>query len=361
MSQQIEPRPQIYAPAPLHRPGPDAFFEQVIANTLASGFDPDAYHVIGNRDADLIADQIMGGAGSSKFVYNFELKGKPVTGVSVVGARQLAYSYGAIHHRLIASTSKRGSLFVFTTYPHGDTPMGVSTMIIDDLAGEPDFYSALVEVEDVKKGNSVQVEAMELRVGLTRDGTPFDRPHYEKIAQAKAYRNGVLAVIPQDVQLRWKVEMLKLGKNEEITASVVDAKRRGVLRFAAVRGIPIERRSLEAITLEQIAGLSEAARTGQDGVFVNAAAALRILAAPEAANRPQVEEKPKQQSRARGSRGKEGERREAPKSGAETPHDPETGEINDEPRREMPQAEERPQSPPPQQEADHSDNEELFS
>ena len=40
---------------------------------VAGGFDVDAWHVMEERDDALIADEILNGPGSSKFVYNFEI------------------------------------------------------------------------------------------------------------------------------------------------------------------------------------------------------------------------------------------------------------------------------------------------
>jgi hypothetical protein len=70
--------------------------------------------------------------------------------------------------------------------------------------------------------------------------------------------------------------MLKLKKTETITASVLDEKRSNVLRFAAQRAIALDRHAVEALTLDQIAGLGDAAREGQLPAFVEAARALGL-------------------------------------------------------------------------------------
>ena len=80
----------------------------------AGVFDIDAYHVMEQRDNALIREEIINGAGSSKFVYQFNLGGKPTTGISVIGARHLAAHYGGLKHKLISSVTKTGSLFKFT-------------------------------------------------------------------------------------------------------------------------------------------------------------------------------------------------------------------------------------------------------
>jgi hypothetical protein len=240
------------------------------------GFDVDAWHVMDERDNALVADEILHGAGSDLFVYNFEIAGKQVSGVSVVGARHLAAHYRGLKHRLVASMQKTRDLLVFQSFPSEHMPMAVSAAREPDLASEPDFYAAVVEVTDIKTGNSIQIERREAREEYRRDGSSYERPNYTTIAQSKAYRNAVLALIPQDVVIRWKAEMLKLKKGETITASVLDQKRSNVLRFAASKGINLDRRAIEHLTLDQIGGLGDAARAGETPAFVHAAQALGL-------------------------------------------------------------------------------------
>jgi hypothetical protein len=240
-----------------------------------SGFDVDAWHVMNERDNALIADEVLHGAGSSTFVYNFEIAGKQVAGISVIGARHLANHYKGLQHRIVASMEKIGPLFSFVAYP-GEHPMSVSCSVVAELAEEADFYAAVVEMTDLKTGNKIQTERRESRVEFRRDGSSYERPNYATIAQSKAYRNAVLALIPQDVVIQWREAMLKLKKTETITASVIDEKRSNVLRFAAQRAISLDRHAVEALTLDQIAGLGDAAREGQLPAFVTAARALGL-------------------------------------------------------------------------------------
>ena len=247
-----------------------------MVRTVTGGFDPDVWHIMNERDNALVADEILHGAGSSSFVYDFSINGQQVAGVSVVGARHLAAHYRGLKHRLVASMSKTGSLFVAQSYPGENTPMQVSAQTVPELESEPDFYSALVEMTDIKTGNSLMVERREMRFETRRDGSRFERPHFQTIAQSKAYRNAVLSLIPQDIIIRWKQEMLKLRKSDTITSSVLDEKRSGVLRFATQHGLAFDRRAIEHLTLEQIGGLGDAARQGQVPAFVNAAHALGL-------------------------------------------------------------------------------------
>ena len=272
MSYAVSERP----PAPTR--GKVQTLEAVRVASSGGGFDVDAWHVMDQRDNALIADEVLNGAGSSKFVYSFPVAGSgDVAGISVIGARHLASHYGGLKHRMVASVQKIGALHTFTSYPQPDMPMSVQTSIIHDLADEEDYYEAIVEITDVKSGNSIQVAKRENRYETKRDGSRFERLHYPTIAQSKCYRNGILAVIPQDIQMRWKLQMLSLNKQDIITVDVMSEKRGAVLRFAASKGLALDRPAVEALTMDQIGGLSDAARAGQQS-FEAAARALSVLA-----------------------------------------------------------------------------------
>ena len=197
-------RPPLVAPRQLQT------IEAVRAVAAGGAFDPDVWHVMDERDNALIADEILHGPGSSKFVYQFDIAGQrdPVSGISVIGARHLAAHYKGLKHRLVAAMQKTGSSFVFTSYPSADQPMAVTASSVPELADEEDFYSAVVEMTDIKTGNSIQMERREPRYGERQGGGHFERPHYATIAQSKAYRNAVLALIPQDIAIRWKMDKL---------------------------------------------------------------------------------------------------------------------------------------------------------
>jgi hypothetical protein len=240
-------------------------------------FDPDAWHVMQQRDNALIEQEILNGAGSSKFVYSFQNQGETVSGISVIGARHLAAHYGGIKHRLIGSVTKTGKQMLFMTYPQPGMPMSMHCTILPELEKEPDFYTVLGEITDLKTGNVVQVETTEMRMGKRRDGTPYVREHYRTIAQSKMFRNGVLDIIPQDVKIEWQQKMLALGKSDIITRDVLSEKRAGVMRYAAKIGLPINRQALETLMLEQIQGLVDAAAEEKLEGFRNSATSLRIL------------------------------------------------------------------------------------
>jgi hypothetical protein len=268
MAQTIT-RPQLVSPRAIQT-------LEAVRSVTGGGFDPDAWHVMDARDNELVSNEILHGAGSSTFVYDFEISGKQVSGVSVVGARHLAAHYRGLKHRLVASMQKSGELFVFQSFPAENMPMAVSASVVTELASEPDFYSSVVEVTDIKTGNAIQIERREARYEKRRDGSQYERPNYQTIAQSKAYRNAVLALVPQDVIIRWKAEMLKLRKSDTITSSVIDEKRQNVLRFAAQHTIALDRRAVQDLTLDQIAGLGDAAREGALPAFANSARALGL-------------------------------------------------------------------------------------
>jgi hypothetical protein len=282
MAETARPRPALVAPRQVQT-------LEAVREVTGGGFDVDAWHVMEARDDALIRDEILHGAGSSTFVYSFDIGGgKIVSGISVIGARHLAHYYKGLKHRMVASTAKTGKLLTFTSYPSEFGNMSMTTAVLDDLEAEEDFYSAICEIIDIKTGNSIQVERREARYEERRGGGWFERPNYPTIAQSKAYRNAILALLPQDVIIPWKLDQLKLKKEEIITASVLDEKRANVLHFAAQKAIALDRHAVEGLTLDQIAGMGDAAREGQLPAFVSAAQALGLdIEVPPEAIEPQ--------------------------------------------------------------------------
>lgn len=252
-----------------------------------SSLDPDLWTVMDQRDNTLIEEEILHGAGSSKYVYSFPIAGSgTVSGISVIGARELAAAYGGLKANLISSISKIGTLLQMKSYPFEGSRMQIFTEKIPELWEEKDYYEVYMVVRDVKTGNDYPVEKKEFRFeersAATLAANPdlareFVRPHYQIIAQSKAWRNGVLSLIPQHVQLEWKEQMLKLGKAEVITGSMIDEKRSGVLRYAASKAIGLDRRAVEALTFDQIAGLADAVKEGRTEQFTEAAGSLGLI------------------------------------------------------------------------------------
>lgn len=331
-------RPSIAAPATYTRPSATQLLDLVISNTAAGGFDVDAYHVMDRRDDNLISQEIINGASSGKFVYSFTISGKQVSGVSVVGARHLAYEYGGLRCTVLSSVEKTGNLWLFRTFPSSGT-FEVRPERFRELEDEPDFYEIMLEISDIKTGNSIQVTKRESRQEKTRDGRLYDRPHYRTIAEAKAFRNGILSLLPQDVILKFKARNLPLADQKiDIGEDVISEKRAGVLQFAAAKGLPLDRHVVEDLTMDQIAGLAEAARTKDVAQFTNAATALGLLSAPDASDAA-TDERPAKaaEKRADGQMRGSDRARSTPKSRATRGEpqraedlpaaDPETGEI----------------------------------
>ena len=226
-------------------------------------FDLEAFHAMEARDNALIADELIHGALSHDFVYAFPgSDGHQQVGVSVVGARHLAAIYGGIRHRLVFTMTKTGSRIIGVTHPAPGVPMVREVMYSQVEADQPDFAYVLVEMTDSKKGNVIQVEITEERTGYDRNGTAYDKPHYAKIAASKAFRNGVLELLPQDVVKRFRDDCAAQDRNGDLTRSAIQDKRSTVLAYATSRGLAIERRTLQELTLDQISGLSDAARAG---------------------------------------------------------------------------------------------------
>jgi hypothetical protein len=239
-----------------------------MARNASGGFDAEAFWVMDKRDNQLVEDEILQGAGSKSFVYSFKISGKQVSGISVIGARHLAATYGGMRHRIIASIQKDGALHTITSYPTEERPMAQSAAILPELADEPDYYQCLVELTDLKTGNTLQVEARERRFESRDDGSHWEKPHFQKIAQSKAYRNAVINIIPQDVVLRWKLQQLAL--TETITDDVIGQKRKAILAYTAKAAIPLARDAVAQLTMEQISALSDVAREGDKARFMDA-------------------------------------------------------------------------------------------
>jgi len=259
----------------------------------AGGYDLDVWHAMQARDVQLIEDQVLHGRASKEFVYEFEIQGKKIRGISVVGARELAATYGGIKSRIIASADKTGDLFVFKTFE----PLQIQASIIPQLAGEEDFYEVVMEVTDIKSGNSIQVRKKESKVEKRRDGTPYVRPHYDVIAESKAFRNGVLSILSQSLLGAFEDRCLKAGNigGEKTLQQLQSA----CLRYATKQGISLERTALLQLTYEQIRGLEDAAAEGKD-VFAAAAMRAQVTlttqgpeqALPEQPSEARVQEEP---------------------------------------------------------------------
>lgn len=336
-------RPQLVQPREMTRTGSrDNLLNKVIENTAQGGFDAEVFHVMNKRDDSLIEDEILNGSQSSKFLYVMEgMKGedgKPVSGISVIGARHLAATYGGLKHRIVASVRKVGSQVINTSYPQPGVPMATHVQSIPEIEGEPDSYTVIIEITDVKKGNSLMVEKTEERYGRRRDGSAFERPNYQIIAQSKAFRNGTLSIVPQDVLIKWKLDLLKLDKHKDlITDGVRDEKLSGLMAFATKNSLPIDRQQSEELTMSQISGLQAAAVLGLPS-FVNAAINLGLLAAAEDAEETKAKTTAKAPANTRKPAATQGGMPETdpgdPGPGdtrgttkAEAPHDPETGEV----------------------------------
>lgn len=241
-----------------------------------SGYMPmdlDMLHAMEKRDEGLIADEILRGGSSEAFTYSFRMSDKTVSGVTVVGARHLASHYGKLKHRLVASIDKKGPRFVFTTYPGPNAQaLAVNVASIEDMAHEPDFYTVIVEIQDISTGLTEQTEITEDRMEKKsrkgkKDDEPdefFERPHYRRIAQSKAFRNAVLNILPQDIIQKFKAQSLDTRNNIDLTRDLMEERRDGILRFATKNAIPINRIALAGLDMVQINGLADAVSVNLD-------------------------------------------------------------------------------------------------
>lgn len=266
--------------------------ENALDNLLArpmrgAAFDLDAWHAMQERDSALIADSVLNGYVGKEYVYRMTVKGETVTGISVIGARALAAEYKGIKARLVSAIDKTGPLFIMRTFD----PPSMQIQHIPELSDQIDFYEVVLEITDIKTGNSIQARKKEEKVGLKRDGGTFARPHFDVIAESKAFRNGVLAIIPQDVVSKFEEKALRAGESGNlITRSDRIA---GVLKFAAAKGVSIDRKHAEGLTTAQIDGLGEAARESVEA-FIRAATSAGLIAGNNTVDAPPAPPEPKQ-------------------------------------------------------------------
>lgn len=240
-----------------------------LQDLLHRPFSPDAWHVMQERDNALIRDEVMHGIASKAFVYEFDIKGSKVTGVSVVGARELASQYKGIKQRIVATVEKRGSLFIFRTF----SPLNIETRLLPELGDEDDFYESIMEVSDIKSGNSVEVRKKETKLERKRDGSFYERPHYDVIADSKAFRNGVLSLLPQSVIQDFKKRCLSAGNAS--AEQTIDQRRSAAAAHAAKHGIALDRKALGELSFAELDGLGTAAGQGLDA-FKRSVAALGL-------------------------------------------------------------------------------------
>lgn len=251
--------------------------ENILQGLLNRPFDPDAWHAMDERDNQLLRDEILHGASSKVFVYEFPMEGKTISGVSVIGARELASQYKGIKSRIVATVEKRGAMFIFRTFQ----PLTIDVRTLHELESDDDFYECVLEIDDIKTGNSLQVRKKEMRMERKRDGSGmFERKHYDVIAESKAYRNGVLGILPQSVIQDFKKRCLAAGNST--TEETIDQLRAKVLTFGAKNSVPMNRAALAALTYAEILGLANSARESLDA-FKSSAAALSLSGGAEPA------------------------------------------------------------------------------
>jgi len=251
------------------------------------GFNAEAWHAMQARDDQLIRDSVLHGYTGKEYVYQFKISGQMVNGVSVVGARELASHYGGIKSRIVASVDKTGSLFVFKSFE----PLAIQAQVIPQLADEDDFYEVVMEITDIKTGNSLQVRKKESKKERRRDSSGYyERSHYDVIAESKAFRNGVLAIIPQNVIAEFERRALSAGNTS--IEKTIDEYRQGVVAYATKHAIPIDRHSVSELTYAEISGLGSAYKESIEA-FQNAAESLGVLRqeqVPQALPREPVEQ-----------------------------------------------------------------------
>lgn len=239
-------------------------------------FSLEAYHAMERRDVALIADELEHGATSKAFVYSFQMDGKTVSGVSVIGARHLVAAYGGVKHRIVGTLDKRAARCTMMTFPYGDTPMAVQIIDRKEWEEVDDWFRVIVEMVDIKTGNSIQVSHEECAMEFRKDKTKFRRPHYTKIAESKAYRNAALALMPQDIVQQFKQAALDARSTIDLTPDLIQDRRDGVLTHATAKGISVDRQAINRLSFAQIDGLVTAVKSSPED-FQRSLEALNVL------------------------------------------------------------------------------------
>jgi hypothetical protein len=118
------------------------------------------------------------------------------------------------------------------------------------------------------------VRKKESRTEKKRDGSTYERPHYDVICESKAFRNGVLSVLPQSVIREFKERCLKAGSTSQ--EATIQQRRAAAGAHAAKNGITLDRGALEGLTYDELTGLAAAAGQGLDQ-FKRSAMALGLI------------------------------------------------------------------------------------
>lgn len=242
----------------IHRPaGAGANAPAMLASSEGK-LTPEIIHAMEERDDQLVRDLVLRGHIAEEYIYEFSTGGKKVRGVSVNGAQELASHYRGITSRVVTSTEKNGDLIIFRTFD----PAGIQVQCVPQLADRPDWYDVTLEVTDTKTGNSVQVRKSESAVGADRFGKEYDRPHFATIADSKAYRNGVLRLVPRSVVNEFK--KLCIQAKTVVQEKTLPERQAELTRYAARFGVSVDRQSINKLTFDEVSGLSDAAMEGGD-------------------------------------------------------------------------------------------------
>lgn len=160
------------------------------------------------RDDQLIPDSILHGY-SGRSTFSLPTSRASPLPESASSAPANWRPITGIKHRIVVAVDKTGSLFVFKSFE----PLNVQANIIPQLVDEDDFYEVVIEITDIKTGNSIQVRKKETKTEKRQNGSSYARPHYDVIAESKAYRNGVLSIIPQSVIKEFEARALRAGNS----------------------------------------------------------------------------------------------------------------------------------------------------
>lgn len=146
-----------------------------------------AIEAFDEEDERAIVQHMSGGGRLDEYVYSFPIEGKPIVGVSWAGASEIARRIGNIE-------------------------------VLPDIKVEQteDAYYGILRVRDNKSGVTILGTARQDKMMKLRTGEERPNRFAFNLALVKAQRNGILALVSENVKQGLIAEFLKLAKARQV-------------------------------------------------------------------------------------------------------------------------------------------------
>ncbi len=165
----------------------------------------EAFELITSTDNLLIKNAILNGYVGDEYIQQIMVEGKLIKHLTVIGCQALALFYGAIKAKVISTIDKTGELIIARNY---GSYLDVNAKCFKELSKQDDYYEIVMKVRNVITGQSTLVRVKESKVETNIVGDPYERHHYDVIAEFKAFSMGVLRVIPENVIKEFKCDAI---------------------------------------------------------------------------------------------------------------------------------------------------------